>query len=300
MTPPAQRELMILWRGPLSSCNYDCPYCPFRKRPIDKEELRRDEHDLQRFLAWAEGYGQALSVFFTPWGEALVHRHYQQALVRLSRMDHLRRAAIQTNLSARLDFLDDCAPGKVGLWSTYHPGEVRRERFVAQVHRALERGARLSAGVVGQLAHLGEIEALRRELPDSVYLWVNAVRGVAYDEEAQARINAIDPLFTVNLSRPYPSLGRSCRAGETVISVDGDGTVRRCHFVPEVLGNLYGTDLPSLLKPRRCPKETCDCHIGYVHLDELGQYEVYGDGLLERIPRWWSQPGSAEKRAMVG
>jgi MoaA/NifB/PqqE/SkfB family radical SAM enzyme len=289
--------LIILWRGPLSSCNYDCPYCPFRKRPIDKEELRRDERALERFLGWAERHDGPLSVFFTPWGEALVHAHYQEALVALSRLPHLRRAAIQTNLSARLTFLSRAQQGRVGLWSTYHPGEVRLERFVAKAMEARGAGARISAGVVGQLHHLEEIEALRRALPRDVYLWINAVRGVTYDDDTRARLHAVDPLFAVNLARPYPSLGRACRAGETAISVDGDGVVRRCHFLPEVLGNLYEDELSQMLRPRPCPKETCDCHIGYVHLDELRQYDVYGEGLLERIPSWW---GKAETDASVG
>jgi MoaA/NifB/PqqE/SkfB family radical SAM enzyme len=285
--------LMVLWRGPLSSCNYDCPYCPFRKRPIDKEELRRDQLALDRFLHWAQAHPGPLSVFFTPWGEALVHAYYQDALVALSRLPHLRRAAIQTNLSARLTFLSRAHPERIGLWSTYHPGEVRMDRFVAKVLEARAAGAHISAGVVGQLHHVDEIEALRRALPEDVYLWVNAVRGVTYDDATRARLHAIDPLFAVNLARPYPSLGRACRAGHTAISVDGDGTVRRCHFLPEVLGNLYEDELSHMLQPRPCPKETCDCHIGYIHLEELHQYDVYGEGLLERIPRWWGKAGSA-------
>lgn len=284
-----RETLHVLWRGPLSSCNYDCPYCPFRKRPIDREELKRDERDLARFIAWAEAFDRPLSVFFTPWGEALVHRHYQDALAALSALPHVRRVAIQTNLSARLQFLERCEVHKIGLWSTYHPGEVRRERFVAQILSARAAGANVSAGVVGQLAHVEEIEALRRELPRDIYLWVNAVRDVIYPDTIRATLHAIDPLFAVNLARPYPSLGRACRAGETTIAVDGEGAVRRCHFVPETLGNLYRDELAVILRPRSCPRATCDCHIGYIHLEDLRQYEVYGEGLLERIPQWWAQ-----------
>lgn len=279
----------ILWRGPLSSCNYDCPYCPFRKRPIDREELARDAIALERFLGWVASQSRPLSVFFTPWGEALVHRHYQEAVARLCDAPHVRRVAIQTNLSAHLGFLSRCVPGKVGLWSTFHPGEVSRRRFVAKVLEAYAAGARVSAGVVGKLEHIEEIEAIRAELPDEIYVWINAMRGVHYPDEIRARLHRVDPLFAVNLARPYPSLGRPCRAGEEAISVDGDGTVRRCHFVDEVLGNLYRDDLASMLAPRTCPRETCDCHIGYIHMPELRQREVYGEGLLERIPRAWGE-----------
>ena len=29
----------ILYRGPLASCNYDCPYCPFAKRRDSRAQL---------------------------------------------------------------------------------------------------------------------------------------------------------------------------------------------------------------------------------------------------------------------
>ena len=34
----------------------------------------------------------------------------------------------------------------------------------------------------------------------------------------------------------------------------------------------------------RCPATACDCHIGYVHLEPLGLYDVFTGGVLERIP----------------
>ncbi len=277
-------HLSILWRGPLSSCNYDCHYCPFGKNPVDREEVARDAAALARFEGWVASREHPVSVFFTPWGEGLVYPHYQQTMARLSRLGHVRRVAIQTNLSARLEFLSDAEPGKIGLWSTYHPGWVRRERFVDQVTRAASLGARVSAGVVGQHEHLEEIETLRRALPPEIYLWVNTVSGVQYTAEQIARLEAADPLFRVNLSRPYPSLGRPCAAGESVIAVDGEGTARRCHFLPEPIGSLYAPDFYDALQPRPCTRAECRCHIGYVHMPELRLHEVFADGLLERIP----------------
>ena len=278
-------HLSILWRGPLSSCNYDCPYCPFGKNPLDRAEIARDAAAMARFLDWVEGQERPIAVFFTPWGEGLVHAHFREGLARLSRMAHVRRAAIQTNLSAKLDFLEDADADTIGLWSTYHPGEVSLARFVAQVERALALGARVSAGVVATLEHIDAIEALRAAVPESVYVWVNAVSGVSYTTAQVARIEAVDPLFRVNLNRPYPSLGRACRAGETVIAVDGEGNARRCHFLPEPIGNLYAPGFEAALKPRPCTRVECRCHIGYVHMPELGLYETFAGGVLERIPR---------------
>lgn len=38
------------------------------------------------------------------------------------------------------------------------------------------------------------------------------------------------------------------------------------------------------LAERPCSNDTCGCHIGYVHLDRLGLYATFGDGVLERVP----------------
>src|SRR5215469_7546700 len=89
----------ILYRGPLSSCNYDCGYCPFAKTRNTREELLHDEQQLKRFTAWAAARTEEIGILFTPWGEALIHRCYQKALCKLSRLPNVRRAAIQTNLS---------------------------------------------------------------------------------------------------------------------------------------------------------------------------------------------------------
>jgi MoaA/NifB/PqqE/SkfB family radical SAM enzyme len=281
-------ELAILYRGPLSSCNYACDYCPFAKRVESRAELDRDRACLARFVGWVLAReAAATSVFFTPWGEALVRPWYRDAFAALSHHPAVRRVAAQTNLSMRLDFLDRCDAAKVGLWCTYHPGEVDRARFVAQVGEAIARGATVSAGVVGLREHLDEITALRAELPGDVYLWVNAwQRSLGYyTPDEVARVEAIDPLFRLNL-RGHRSLGEPCHAGHIVVSVDGDGVVRRCHFLAAPLGNLYEGALDGLTtEPSPCTAPSCRCHIGYVHLDRLGLGEVFGEGILERVPR---------------
>jgi hypothetical protein len=227
-------------------------------------------------------------VFFTPWGEALIRRSYRDAIVALSRVPHVERVAIQTNLSAPLDFLADADASRVAFWATYHPEWVSPESFVRKVDEALRRGARISVGVVGFRRFLDAIEGLRRALPPEVYLWINAVKSTPapepYAPEDLARLRAIDPHFPTNLVR-HPSEGRACRTGESVVTVDGEGTVRRCHFVPTPLGSFYDDDLADLLGERPCPNATCGCHIGYVHLDHLELAAVYGDGVLERVPR---------------
>jgi MoaA/NifB/PqqE/SkfB family radical SAM enzyme len=116
------------------------------------------------------------------------------------------------------------------------------------------------------------------------------------DTEAEVRLlEAVDPLFRVN-TRAYPSLGEACRAGSEVISVAGDGTARRCHFIEEPIGNIYENGFESRLIERPCSNATCRCHIGYVHLDYLELDKVFGAGILERIPEGWPKLPEAALR----
>lgn len=277
--------LSILYRGPLSSCNYACDYCPFAKRTETPAELTHDRECLERFVSWVGCRTHPVGVLFTPWGEALVRRWYQDALAKLTNLPHVAKAAIQTNLSCKLDWTDECDKEKLALWCTYHPGETTREKFLTKCHELLTRGVRFSVGVVGLKEHLAEIESLRAELPPAVYLWVNAYKRVPdyYTPEMVDALTGIDPLFPLNNTR-HPSLGQPCHAGHTVISVAGDGTARRCHFVDTPIGNIYHPDFAACLTERSCPNATCGCHIGYVHLQPLGLYQRFGDGVLERIP----------------
>ncbi len=277
--------LSVLYRGPLSSCNYGCTYCPFAKHHETDEEHAVDAAALEKFLGWAETWPEKLRVFFTPWGEALVQPRYQQAMVRLSRMPHVEKVAAQTNLSARLDWLDEADISRVGIWATYHPDWTKRARFVERALELRRRGVSFSVGVVGFPQHVVELQAVRSELPSEVYVWVNAVKDLAttYPAQALAAFREVDPLFDFNL-KAHDSLGKACAGGHTVISVDGQGDARSCHFLRGVLGNIYAPDFASALRPRPCSAQKCGCHIGYVHLEHLKLGEVFGDGLLERVP----------------
>ncbi|MBH5337848.1 STM4011 family radical SAM protein [Streptomyces pactum] len=277
-------DLTILYRGPLASCDYDCPYCPFAKRREVPAQLRGDLAALERFAGWAAAQtGDRLSLLFTPWGEGLVRSWYRRALVELSHLPHLRRVAIQTNLSCRTDWVAAADLDTLALWCTYHPGQTPYDRFLDKCRDLAAMGARFSVGVVGLPDHLEQARRLRAELPEQVYLWVNAAEGRTYDDAEAAVWTELDPLFGYS-RHPHRSAGLPCRTGASVVSVDGSGTVRRCHFVREELGNLYDGSYRAALRPRPCPLAVCDCHIGYVHLESLPLYDVFAGGVLERIP----------------
>lgn len=279
-------NLRILYRGPLSSCNYECAYCPFAKRHENAAELKRDRQCLQRFVDWVANETDCeLSILFTPWGEGLTRRWYQEALTRLSQLNHVHRVAIQTNLSCSLEWLSQVNTERIALWCTYHPTQISRPEFLRQCRELVSRGIAFSAGVVGLHEAFAEIEALRAELPESTYLWINAFKDEPnyYTAEQIARLERVDPLFRLNLTN-HLSLGAECAAGETAVSIDGDGNLRRCHFVSTVIGNIYEAGWRSALTKRACPNRTCDCYIGYANLQRLDHNRLFGSGLLERIP----------------
>ena len=187
----------------------------------------------------------------------------------------------------------------MAFWATYHPGQVNQDRFLARCSTLDTLGVRYSVGVVGLPEHLTRARELRSLLRPQVYLWVNAADGLTYGPQEEADWSAIDPLFGFSV-RPHASAGHDCRAGESVLSVQGDGTVRRCHFVPTPLGNLYDGSYLRALRPRPCENALCDCHIGYVHLKRLPLYDVFAGGVLERIPAGWGVPAAVTSGAAGG
>ncbi|HWH69300.1 MAG TPA: STM4011 family radical SAM protein, partial [Candidatus Sulfotelmatobacter sp.] len=250
----------ILYRGSLSSCNYACGYCPFAKTANTRAELQQDKRELDRFVAWVAAQPHRIGVLFTPWGEALVHSYYRQALTALSHLPHVYRVAIQTNLSAPLDGLADANRGTLALWTTFHPGQTSLSQFAARCHTLDAAQIRYSVGVVGLREHFDAIEELRHVLRPEVYLWINAFKDAPdyYQPHEIDRLLAIDPYFHWNLHR-YPSRGQPCWAGETTFTVDGTGNIRRCHFIDKVIGNIYEPGFVDCLKPRVCSAETCGC-----------------------------------------
>ncbi|CUI03504.1 STM4011 family radical SAM protein [Massilia sp. P8910] len=284
VAPPV---LSLLYRGTLSGCNYDCAYCPFAKRRDSRAKLARDAAEVARFVAWVGAQERPISVLFTPWGEGMIRRHYCDAITALSGMTHVRQVAIQTNLSGPLAWLDQAHKSKVGLWCTYHPSQVRMERFVERCARLERMGVHFSVGIVAMREHFDDIRALRAALPQRQYLWLNAYdrRGPGYYQpEDLVWLDGMDPWFRYSRN-PDMSRGKACRAGSEALSVDGDGEVQRCHFIPQRLGNLYADRLDDMLFEKPCNRlRKCDCFIGYAHRQDVPFYDDFGAGVLARIP----------------
>jgi MoaA/NifB/PqqE/SkfB family radical SAM enzyme len=278
--------LTLLYRGDLSSCNYACHYCPFAKRQDTREQLAKDNADLQRFVTWVGQQHRDIAILFTPWGEALIRGYYREAITQLSHMPQVKKVAIQTNFSCSTTWLKHCDLEKTAFWITYHPHEIELERFIATCQQLDQYQVRYSVGVVGLKAHFSLIQQLRQKLATHIYLWVNAYKREThyYTPSDIQQLLAIDPHFENNNSY-HQSLHSVCTTGESVISVNGAGDITRCHFIKQKLGNIYQQSFTDYLRPRTCSNTSCGCHIGYIHLEKLQLYPLYGEGLLERIAK---------------
>jgi len=278
-------NLSLLYRGPLTSCNYACGYCPFAKRAESKARLAHDQSSLWRFIDWLRAEStHRWRILFTPWGEALVRTWYREAIAELTHVPHVDSAAVQTNLSCGLDWLSDCRSDRLSFWATYHPTEVDRPAFLLKVEAVRNSGATISVGAVGVPEFAEEISSLRRELPPEIYLWINAQqpRRRAYTADEVSFFSAIDPLFELTASR-HRSFEEPCRTGEQVFTVDGEGAMRRCHFVEEIIGNIYEPGWEDALRPRTCPNRFCNCYLGLAHLKPLALERVFGEGAIGRV-----------------
>ncbi len=279
-----KKSLNILYRGPLESCNYDCQYCPFAKKRNTRQELAYDKNCLEQFVEWVAIQKRKIGILFTPWGEALIRKYYQDAILELSHIAHVEKVAIQTNLSSRLEWLLHVNKQKVALWTTFHPMEVDIERFIQKCLTLIQMDIPFSVGIVGKHENFTFAQRLREQLPSSIYVWINAYKRTPnyYTPKDIDFLQQIDPLFHLN-NTIYNTKNKACFAGESSISIDGEGNIKRCHFIKKNIGNIYKQDLESILKPSVCTTNNCRCYIGYMNLKELELDKIYGNKLLERI-----------------
>jgi MoaA/NifB/PqqE/SkfB family radical SAM enzyme len=287
--------LLVLFRTGLEWCNYTCGYCPWNAtaKGVPAEVFRRDEEHVRRIVDRVAALPEQVEFFITPKAEYLVLPYWRSAVARLVALPQVRRVTVQTNLSFDVAaFLDEVDNSRLALWTTYHPTEVPAEdveRLHAKWRLLRERGVRFSVGIVGTRDNLPHLHALRRRLDPDVYLWVNAYQREPnyYTAEELAAIRRLDPYFDLN-NQYFPSRGRPCSAGERAVYLDEAGDLRRCFFVGDVIGNLFRDGWRTLDLPRPCPRDTCHCYVGHMHIVELGFRGIYGDDLAVRIPGEWA------------
>lgn len=271
---------LLVWRGPLDSCNYGCSYCPFAKRAARIDTLRRDEAALARFADHIAADPTPVDLLFMPWGEAMIWPWYGRTLGSLARLPHVRAVGIQTNGSFPLHAVDGWPPN-AGLWISWHPTEIALEPFVARIHALHARGVPLSVGAVAMPGGVAPVRALRDALPADVPMWLNARKPATgrFRDDEVASLVAIDPDVGAEL-RPVRSQGRACATGDAVWMVEGDGTIVRCHLVDQRIGDLYDGGVTA--PPGPCPRGSCHCFVGYAFLDEPGQWRRWQANFVTR------------------
>jgi MoaA/NifB/PqqE/SkfB family radical SAM enzyme len=284
-------SLLVLFRTRLEWCNYTCGYCPWNAtaRHVPAESFRADEARLNRIIDRVTALPDPVEFFITPKAEYLVLPYWREAVARVLGLPQVERVTVQTNLSFDLAaFLERVDATRLALWTTYHPTEVSEgelEKLHAKWRLLQDRGVTFSVGIVGTHENLPHMHALRARLDPRVYLWVNAYQREPnyYTPEQLAEVRAVDPWFDLN-NQHFPSRGRPCTAGQRAVYLDDEGDLRRCFFVGEVIGNLYRDGWRRLDSPRPCPRESCHCYVGHMHIVELDFRSIYGRDLAVRIP----------------
>ena len=282
---------IIYYRGLLRSCNYRCPYCPFGKRGPSKARLDRDAAALSRFCGKAAGLGPDLSIMLAPWGEALIHGYYWEALARLCGYANVSQAACQTNASFSAEEfsrrLSGCR-GKLRLWCSFHPSQTSLDAFLARCIPLYEQGFSLCAGAAGDPANAALIAELRRRLPPEIHVWINAMEGMKrpYTEEEKAAFTRIDPYFPLETaSRPADTA--KCCAGQRAFFIKGNGDIFACNISGIKLGNLY-KEPSSFPPPPRCyaicRARYCRCYLAYVNRTDIPELDRFGAGRFCRAP----------------
>ncbi len=278
---------MVLYRGCLKSCNYQCSYCPFSKHPVSERELAKDRAQWFSFVKCYEERAAALGIgamMIVPYGEALIHSWYWEGLARMSALPETDAVGAQTNLSfSAADSLENYVKmggvlGKLRIWATFHPQMTTVAAFAEQCRKLIQAGVLMCAGSVGVPAHLEVLRLLKAELPENVYLWVNQMDGLKrpYTEAEKKAFLEIDPYFIRELT---PVTADVNRCGGRLM-IEGDGKMHTCNISPILKGG-WEKQFPA----PECKRKLCSCYLAYGgRRDEMNRI-LFGEYPLFRIPR---------------
>ena len=280
----------IYFRGLLSSCNYSCSYCSFAKRKSSKTELLKDRECLNRFCVFFDTteFKNAVSVFLTPYGEGLIHDYYVEAIGKLAKSPKCKYVSCQTNLSfSEYEFLEKLKAlnadlSKVKLWASYHPEMVSVDEFVKKV-KQLKTVIDLCVGIVAIPDKLEDVFELRKQLPQDVYMWINAKEReeTRYTKSQIKSLIEIDPLFYNELQRNRAQ-NSHCNAGTDSVFIRANGDAFPCHLNKNKLFNIYLNQ--KLMKPFKCDRKFCDCYLSYSQRVDLNLERYFGDYTPIRLP----------------
>ncbi|WP_053957194.1 STM4011 family radical SAM protein [Inediibacterium massiliense] len=280
----------LYYRGVLSSCNYTCYYCPFAKKKASSVEIERDQKALMRFCKTIENilFKERISIFFTPYGEAMTHPYYTKAMIQLAKLEKVRYISIQTNLSFDVnEFLDAIERSgvkkeKIKLWGSYHPTMVRAEEFAKKANQ-LSLQIDICVGMVALSKRAQEIRELKKYLSPDIYLWLNgqAKHKIHYSLEDLSEFKEIDPFFPFEMNTRTSF--ETCRSGSQSYFIEANGDILPCHMNKRPIGDFYS--LEKNLKPFECHRKLCDCYLAYSNIKDIRMIRFFGNTLPVRIPQ---------------
>lgn len=278
----------IIYRPSIKYCNYRCEYCPFSKYKLDQSKVEKDKKLFKKFISFITESKNNFKIFIAPKGEVLGFDYYKEGITYLSYLQNVEEIVVQTNLSNSINWVDNVNKQKLKLWTTYHPNEIELDKFFRNVNELSEKHITFSVGTVGIKENLYKIKKLKLKIESikntKPYIWVNAYKDKKdyYSENDIDEIKKIDPHFEINIKN-YKSNGLSCKTGECVFWVEGNGIVHRCYKDNVVLGNIYKDNLEDIKKSTPCRNKICTCFIGYVNIYDLQLENIYKNSLMGRI-----------------
>lgn len=288
---------MILYRGSLKSCNYQCSYCPFSKHSMSERALEKDKIQWFSFVESVQKKVKTLHIgglMVVPYGEAMIHSWYWEGLAHLSAQTELDAVGIQTNLSFSIsDFLNcfENAGGvleKLRLWATFHPEMTSVQEFSAKCKILAKKGVSICAGSVGVPENLHLLRVLKSELQSSeekeegIYLWVNKMDGLgrSYTQKERAAFMEIDPYF----ARELVSVSANAALCQGRLFVEADGKLRTCNISAPLSTDKRWEALEAFPNPK-CRRKQCSCYLAYGGRKDFMNQILFGPYSLFRIPR---------------
>ncbi|MBR4083217.1 MAG: STM4011 family radical SAM protein [Lachnospiraceae bacterium] len=274
----------IFYRGLIKSCNYSCAYCPFSKH-VSKRELEADAVELVRFVHFVEQRTDVGAVQIVPYGEALIHEYYWEAMAVLSKLPQLELVGCQTNLSFPVEHMlkvfqqaGGCRE-KLRLWCTFHPTMVSGECFLNQCKLLEKEQVGFCVGSVGVPEQRERLTQLREKLSKAVYMWVNPMDGLGrpYTEAEIADFVKIDAFFPYLLKHTKAQAAQCKGCQGKALFVHSNGDVTPCNISRKRLGNIYQSyDLEPPLEIKGCGQRECSCYLAYSNRMDMPEMVCYG------------------------
>lgn len=288
---------MILYRGSLKSCNYQCSYCPFSKHSISQRELEKDQAQWFSFVKNVQKKAKIMNIgalMVVPYGEAMIHSWYWEGLAWLSAHIEIDAIGIQTNLSFSVQEFLDCyiktggILKKLRLWATFHPEMTTVTEFSAKCRMLAQEGVQLCAGSVGVPENLNLLQTLKQELnllkedKNGIYLWVNKMDGLrrSYTQKELTAFLEIDPYF----GRELMLVSSNKALCEGRLFVEADGKLRTCNISSVLTTQKCWEELEDFPSPECCRKQ-CSCYLAYGGRNDFMNQILFGPYPLFRIPR---------------